>query len=103
MMMHQSPGFIIELEQEVLGSLLRGTNIKLEAASLQLEHFIDPFHRQLFENIVLSVEQYDTASPPIVRRLFTDDQCEAAKKSLAFHSRSTLPGWQQTAPGAPPA
>lgn len=84
MMMHQSPGFIIELEQEVLGSLLRGTNIKLEAASLQLEHFIDPFHRQLFENIVLSVEQYDTASPPIVRRLFTDDQCEAAKKKLGI-------------------
>ncbi|PYE98932.1 replicative DNA helicase [Rhizobium sp. PP-F2F-G38] len=84
MTMHESAGFIPDLEQEVLGSLLFSTTAKLEAASLRPEHFIEPLHRLIFENILSAIAQYSSSQTGVVYRLFTEEQKQIAAKSLGF-------------------
>ncbi|MFP5077034.1 replicative DNA helicase [Rhizobium sp. YIM 134829] len=82
--MHHSAGFIPELEHEVLGALLVSKSVKLEAAALRPEHFIEPLHRLIFENISTAAAQYGSASAGVVLRMFTEQQKQAAESALGF-------------------
>lgn len=49
-------GFVIELEQEVLGALLVSGQHAAVRGLVRADHFIEPIHRRIFEVIELTAE-----------------------------------------------
>nr|DAO70290.1 MAG TPA: DnaB-like replicative helicase [Caudoviricetes sp.] len=65
--------FIVEIECEVLGTLLANADYRKVADILEPIHFIEPIHREIFKSIIAAHEQYANNSMPIVLKLIDDD------------------------------
>lgn len=65
-------GYIQEVEQEVLGALLAGGDMR-EVGFLREEHFIADVHKLLFRAIGTAFEQYGSTKAYLVSRLISDD------------------------------
>lgn len=78
----QPTAFIVELEQEVLGSLLAGGDFRKVAGSLQSKHFVEPIHARLFDVVKTAYERYNSTSVPVVARLIPADLDMAFKAKL---------------------
>lgn len=74
-MTDQTPivGYVQEIEQEVLGTLLFGGDFRKVMSSLKEEHFIADPHRILFAAIRTAFEQFGSTTVPIVARLISED------------------------------
>ncbi len=67
-------GHVIEIEQEVLGALLRVGQIGAVRGTVKPEHFIEPLHRRIFEMIELATERYNSAAIGLVYKMFPEDE-----------------------------
>jgi hypothetical protein len=65
---------VLEIEQEVLGAILVSGNHAAVRGTIKAEHFLEPFHRRIFENIELAAERYKTARLDLVVKLFTAEE-----------------------------
>jgi replicative DNA helicase len=65
--------FVGEVEQEVLGALLRGGDLRKVSSFLQSQHFISDIHAVLYTAIVEAFERYGSTSIPIVAKLLPED------------------------------
>lgn len=83
-MTDQTPiaGYIPEIEQEVLGSLLYGGDFKKVMGFLREDHFIPDLHRILFGAIRQAFERFGSASMPSVTKLLPDDFSTACTAKL---------------------
>lgn len=60
--------FIVEVEQEVLGAIMMGSDLR-RIHFLQPEHFREPLHQFLFANMRTAFERYGSVNPVIVYKL----------------------------------
>lgn len=66
-------GFVIEVEQEVLGALLSGGDFRRVVGILHERHFVEPLHQRLFAVIRSAFERYNSTSVPVVARLIPEE------------------------------
>lgn len=83
-------GFVPELEQQVLGALLQSGSVSPVAGRVKVEHWIEPFHRRIFEMMLLSTERYKSARIDVVHRMFPPEEAEAYAKQLGMSVASYL-------------
>jgi len=69
-------GHVIEIEQEVLGALLRVGQIGAVRGTVKPEHFVEPLHRRIFEMIELATERYNSATIGLVYKMFPEDEAK---------------------------
>ncbi|NKJ03456.1 DnaB-like helicase C-terminal domain-containing protein [Rhizobium sp. SG741] len=74
--------FIAEIEQEILGSLLMVGSVTAALGIVKPEHFVEPLHRRIFENMLLAHDRYGSSSIAIVFKLFPEDEAAQWSKSL---------------------
>lgn len=85
----KSGQFIVEIEQELLGALLTGGDVKRVSSRLRPEHFLDPLNRALFETCLTASERYGSANPPVVMKLLDADTVRAFERD----SRISVSGY----------
>ncbi|AHA27845.1 DnaB-like helicase N-terminal domain-containing protein [Candidatus Liberibacter americanus] len=65
--------FFIEFEQEILGYMLFGGDLKQISIFLKEKHFIDPIHQEMFKAILLAHDRFGKINPLIVKRIMSSD------------------------------
>jgi len=75
-------GFIIEIEQDLLGVLLTGADCRRVTSFLRPDHFVEPLHRFLFDQMVLATERYGSTSPVVLLKLISADAALAWETKL---------------------
>lgn len=73
--------FVIEIEQEVLGTLLMGTDFRRISTILDPYHFLEPVHGEIFAAISTAHERMNSTKPAVVIKLVSQvvqDQYKAA-------------------------
>ncbi|KQQ70901.1 DNA helicase [Rhizobium sp. Leaf321] len=73
---------VVELEQEVLGAILVSGNHAAVRGTVKVEHFLEPLHRRIFENIEIAADRYKTARLDLVVKLFTPEEAEQCADRL---------------------
>lgn len=73
--------FVIEIEQEVLGSLLMGSDFRRVLPIIQSHHFLEPVHGAIFDAIVTSYERFNSTLPAVVIKLIAGGVQDAYKKA----------------------
>lgn len=61
--------FVIEIEQEVLGTLLMGTDFRRISTILEPFHFLEPVHAEIFTAISTAHERMNSTKPAVVIKL----------------------------------
>lgn len=74
-------GFVIEIEQEVLGALLVSSTVVPVLGILRPDHFIEPIHRRLFEHMLLAHERYGRSALSLVYGMFDRDEAAGWEKA----------------------
>ena len=70
-------GFVIELEQEVLGALLISGQHSAVRGVVRADHFLEPLHRRIFEMIELAANRYNSSRLDLVHKMFPTDEVKA--------------------------
>lgn len=83
-------GFIPEIEQEVIGSLLLAGDPKLVFGRVREEHFIEPIHRAIFSNMIVADQRYKSAGVGIVFNLFSKEQVDEWGRLLGINLSAYL-------------
>lgn len=83
-------GHIIEIEQEVLGSLLSSGHHSAVRGTVRAEHFIEPLHRRIYEMIEVAGERYNSARLDLVYKLFPIEEAKSWSDSLKLPLNSYL-------------
>jgi replicative DNA helicase len=73
---------VVELEQEVLGAILVSGNHAAVRGTVKAEHFLEPFHRRIYENIELAADRYKTARLDLVVKMFTPEEAKLCADRL---------------------
>lgn len=76
-------GFVVEVEQEVLGTLLTGGDFR-KVAFLRPLHFVELLHRDLFAVIGTAFERYNSTTVPVVAKLVGDDLAATFKAKIGI-------------------
>lgn len=74
--------FVIEVEQEVLGALLVGNDMRRVSSILKPEHFVEPFHRVLFDYMLQAFDRYGTVNPVVIYKLVPPDEAKVLGAKL---------------------
>lgn len=82
--------FVVEVEQEVLGTLLMGGDFRRIAGILESRHFVEPVHGLLFDVIRAAFERYGSTSVPVVAKLIPNELADAFKARLNSHVNAYL-------------
>jgi len=69
-------GFVPEIEMEVLGAILMTGQLSAVQGRVKAEHFLEPLHRRIFENMQVANERFKTASLAVVFKLFDAAEAE---------------------------
>lgn len=72
-------GYVVEIEQEVLGALLAGGDFRRVSGLLEEHHFIEPLHGKLFSVIRSAHERYNSTTVPVVAKLISEEMALAYK------------------------
>ncbi|SCD25491.1 DnaB-like helicase N-terminal domain-containing protein [Brucella inopinata] len=64
--------FVIEIEQEVLASLLLNGGFQSVISILEPRHFLEPIHAHIFEAIKTAHERFNSTRPDVVIKLIDD-------------------------------
>lgn len=83
-------GFVIEIEQELLGALLSGGDFRRVLGLVQSHHFVEPMHSALFDVIKSAYERYNSTSVPVVSRLIPEDIAMAFQAKLNTSANAYL-------------
>ncbi|MDX0574597.1 AAA family ATPase [Sinorhizobium medicae] len=83
-------GFVIELEQEVLGALLVSGQHAAVRGLVRADHFIEPIHRRIFEVIEIAAERYNSSRVDLVAKMFPPDEVKAWSDGLKTPLHSYL-------------
>lgn len=67
-------GFVIEIEQDVLGLLLIGCDPRRITSFLRPDHFIEPLHAYLYDKMLVCQERYGSMNPVVVFKLIPNDE-----------------------------
>ncbi|MCV9909942.1 AAA family ATPase [Brucella sp. HL-2] len=82
--------FVIELEQEVLASLLLGGAFNRVVSILEPHHFLEQFHVHVFEAIRAAHERFNSTRPNIVIKLIDESVQEGYKTATGQTALSYL-------------
>lgn len=80
--------FIVEVEQEVLGAVLTGSDLR-RVHFLKPEHFREPLHQFLFASMQTAFERYGSVNPVIVYKLIPLEDA----KNLAAKLGKSIPAY----------
>jgi replicative DNA helicase len=64
-----SPGFVPEIEQNLLGAILSGGDHRPTLARLTPEHFLEPAHAEIFRLACAAQDHYGTTTMPTVLKM----------------------------------
>ncbi len=93
-----SSSFVTEVEQEVLGTLLRGgDHYKKVSGFLKPHHFIADIHTILFTTIAEAFERFGSTSIPIVAKLLPPEHLPAFLSRSGESAVSYMTGLSETA------
>jgi replicative DNA helicase len=76
----ESAGFVPEIEMEVLGAILMAGHLSAAQSRVKPEHFLEPLHRRIFENMLTANERFKAVSLAVVFKLFEPAEAEAWAK-----------------------
>ncbi len=85
-------GFVIELEQEVLGALLVSGQHSVVRGTVRAEHFIEPLHRRIYEMIETAADRYKSARLDLVFKMFSPEEAKAWSDQIKNPLSSYLAG-----------
>lgn len=88
-MSERRSGFVPEIEQNLLGTMLKGGDQRAVLARLEPQHFIEPVHGVIFETMQITHERTGTTTLPVVAATFP---AEAAKQFKA-DTGMTIPAY----------
>lgn len=71
--------FVIEIEQELLGTLLMGADFRRVVPIVEARHFLEPVHGHIFETIKSAYERLNSTKPNVVFKLIDDGVKEQYK------------------------
>lgn len=74
-------GYVADIEQNVLGSLMYGGESQETLATLQDYHFVEKFHQEIYRAIRAAYERYNLCNPALVRKLLPEDQVTLFEKA----------------------
>lgn len=64
--------FVVEIEQEVLGSMMLSNEVRRISGIIRAEHFIEPLHAFLFGVMMDAFDRFGTVAPNIVLKAIPD-------------------------------
>lgn len=64
--------FIVEIEQEVLGSMMLSSEVRRISGIIRSEHFIEPLHAFLFGVMMDTFDRFGTLAPNVVLKAIPD-------------------------------
>lgn len=85
-------GFVVELEQEVLGALLITGQHSAVRGTVRAEHFIEPLHRRIYEMIEAAADRYKTSRMDIVFKMFSEEEAKSWSDKLKIPLSAYLTG-----------
>jgi replicative DNA helicase len=91
-------GFVVEVEQNLLGALLMGADFRRVAGMLRPEHFIEDFHRDLFGYIGQAFSSLGSATILTVLKVMPDDARKAWELRLPVTVAQYLTGLHASTP-----
>lgn len=75
-------GFVVEIEQDVLGLLLIGCDPRRISSFLRAEHFVEPLHSYLYDKMLVAQERYGSMNPVVVFKLIPKDEAQTLSAKL---------------------
>lgn len=79
------PGFVIEVEQNLIGAVLSGGDQRAALARLSPEQIIEPAHREIWRLCHAAQEQYGSTTLPTVAKMISQEFAQG------FHAQSGEP------------
>lgn len=76
------PGFVIEIEQNLLGAVLSGGDQRAALARISPEQFEEPAHREIWRLCQSAQEQYGTTAMPTVSRMIAAEFSQGFKDQM---------------------
>ena len=70
-------GFVVEIEQDVLGTLLLTNDFRRVTGILRSDHFLEPLHSYLFDKIADAFDRYGTTNPVVVMKMLPAEEAQA--------------------------
>jgi replicative DNA helicase len=70
-------GFVPEIEMEVLGAILMAGQLSAAQGRVKPDHFLEPLHRRIFENMLTANERFKAVSLSVVYKLFDPAEADA--------------------------
>lgn len=83
--MPKAESFVVEIEQDLLGSLMQSGEFARISSIVQDKHFIEPLHGFLFGYIKTAHERYGSTTPPVILKLIPEQD------RLAWEARLDTP------------
>ncbi len=68
-----SPGYVPEIEQNLLGAILGGGDHRPTLSRIAPEHFVEPAHAEIYRLACAAQEQYGTTTLPTVLKMASPD------------------------------
>ncbi|MFC4624212.1 replicative DNA helicase [Daeguia caeni] len=69
----EKSSFVIEIEQEVLATLLLGVDFRRVSGRLEAHHFLEPIHGEIFSAIQTAYERMNSTKPNVVIKLIPEN------------------------------
>lgn len=95
--------FVIEIEQEVLGTLLMGTDFRRVQSILEPYHFLEPSHAEIFAAIKTAFERMNSTKANVVIKLIGEDFQEDFKTKTGSTLMSYMANMATNAVFGPPS
>lgn len=77
------PGYVIEVEQNILGAVLSGGDQRSALTRVTPEQFQEPWHREIWRLCQAAQEQYGTTEMPTVARMVSPEFAQGFKDQMS--------------------
>src|SRR5690606_6605091 len=88
--LHKPEAFVVEIEQEVLGSMMLSNEVRRISGIIRSEHFIEPLHAFLFGVMMDTFDRFGTTSPSVVLKAIPDTDRAAWEARLGMQLSAYL-------------
>src|SRR5690606_29957341 len=75
--MPKPESFVVEVEQDLLGSIMQSGELSRVSGIVRADHFVEPLHAFLFGYFQSASERYGSVTPPIILKLIPEEDRRA--------------------------
>lgn len=90
--MPKPESFVVEIEQDLLGSIMQSGEIPQIAGIIRADHFVEPVHQFLFGYLQSAFDRYGSVTVPVVHKLIPEEDRRAWEARLGVGMSAYLAG-----------